>query len=311
VVLFDLSASAKLEVSGPDARASLDRLSAHALGGGLSSGLWLNERGRIHAAVSILPIARQGNSALIVSAAGSERLHAQWIRRHAEALQVRDVTSARAVFLLTGSKALAVLAATGVRDAAGGGVVEAEVGYAPALVAATAGYPAPAWLLVLPTEFAAHAVEAIEIASDGALRRGGANALEALRIAAGVPAWPNELADTVTPFEAGQGGNVDWTRDFVGREALQHERGKPLTTRLVHVAMREDRHALYGQEGVLRDGASVGLTTSGAWSFEHGVPVALGYVSDPAGIDDDWFAKGEFALDLPGEVAPAHCRPVG
>jgi glycine cleavage system aminomethyltransferase T len=115
----------------------------------------------------------------------------------------------------------------------------------------------------------------------------------------------------VTPFEAGQGGNVNWNRDFVGREALQHERGKPLTTRLVQVAMREDRHALYGQEGILRDGASVGLTTSGAWSFEHGVPVALGYVSDPAGINHDWFAKGEFSLDIPGEVAPARCMPVG
>ena len=311
VVLFDLSAGAKLEVSGPSAQASLDRLSAHALDDGLSNGLWLNERGRIHACVSVLPIKGHADRAMIVSTAGSERLHTQWIRRHAGALQVRNVTSAHAVFLLAGPKALAVLAATGVRDAAGRDVVEVEVGYAPALVAATAGYPAQAWLLVVPTEFAAHAVEAIEIASDGALRHGGANALEALRVAGATPAWPNELADTVTPFEAGQGANVDWNRDFIGREALQHERSQPLTTRLVQVAMREDRHALYGQEGILRDGASVGLTTSGAWSLEHGVPVALGYVSDPAGINDDWFAKGEFALDIPGAVAPARCVPVG
>jgi 4-methylaminobutanoate oxidase (formaldehyde-forming) len=311
LVLFDLSASAKLEVSGAGAYAVLDRLSAHALGGGLSTGLWLNERGRIHASVSVLPLKAEGDAVLVISSAGSERLHAQWIRGHAAALHVRNVTSAHAVFLLIGPQALATLAATGVRAAANGEVAQAEIGYAPATIAAVPGYPAEAWLLVVPTEFAAHAVEAIETASGGALRLGGANALEAVRVAAGAPAWPNELADTVTPFEAGQGADIDWNRDFVGRDVLQGERGKQLTTRLVRVAMQEDRHALYGQEGILRDGASIGLTTSGAWSLPDRVPVALGYVSDPSGIDESWFASGSFALDIPGGAAAARCTPVG
>jgi 4-methylaminobutanoate oxidase (formaldehyde-forming) len=79
---------------------------------------------------------------------------------------------------------------------------------------------------------------------------------------------------------------------------------------LVRLVLQNDAGALYGQEGILRNGASVGLTSSGAWSHNAGAPIALGYVTDAAGIDDRWFAEGVFTLDVPGGAAPVRCLPV-
>src|SRR5690606_8993990 len=110
--------------------------------------------------------------------------------------------------------------------------------------------------------FAAHAYEALQAA--GTVSLAGAYAMDALRVSAGHPAWPSELGDTVTPHEAG----------LVGSSA-----GKR-TTALVRIVLKNDEGALYGQEGILCEGKSIGLTTSGAWCRKRNVPVALGYVSN-------------------------------
>jgi glycine/D-amino acid oxidase-like deaminating enzyme/glycine cleavage system aminomethyltransferase T len=311
VLLFDLSANAKLKISGPGSSALLDRLSASAGMNGLSDQLWLTERGRIRAMVSVLKIAEE--QMLVLSSPGSERLHAQWIGRHAagsDKAAVREVTSAYAAFLLLGPKSAAVLSAAGAGLDDGIPIAQTEIGYAPAFIAQTAIGEASGWLIVVPTEFALHAMEALEAANGGALGLGGLYAREALRIGSGSPAWPHELGDTVTPLEAGLEAKIDWQKpDFVGRAAIVEEReASRLRTRLVRIALDGDRGALYGQEGILRDGRSVGLTTSGAWCPHAGVPVALGYVTGD--VDEDWFAKGRFEIDMPGKPVAARCRPV-
>lgn len=311
LAVFDLSANAKIEVEGSQAVAALDRMAAGPWQEGLSTALWLTEQGTIRAAVSTLPLS--ADRVLVLSTPGSERLHAQWICRHAgEGVSARDITSAHATLLVIGPKAEAVLASAGAMRLEQA-TTRTEIGYAPALVARAEGYGADAWLLLLPSEFAAHAFEAIEAAAGERLTLGGVYALEALRVAAAVPAWPNELGDTITSLQAGLAGAIDWTKPgFVGHEAVSTERaaGAP-KARLVAVTLQQDVLALYGQEGILRDGRPVGLTSSGAWSDVDGVPVALGYVADEAGIDENWFAGATFTLDIPGGAVPARCRPVG
>ncbi|WP_137391961.1 FAD-dependent oxidoreductase [Rhodoligotrophos defluvii] len=311
LALFDLSAAAKIEVSGAGAFTLMDRLSASPRGRGLWQALWLNERGRIHASVAVLPL--EGTRSLVISAPGSERLHGAWMKRYlrsGEEVILRDASSAHAIFLLSGPRASSVLAEAGARNL-DHPVARIEIGYAPAIAARVEGYLPGAWLLVLPAEFAAHAFEALQAAAGGSVRLAGANALEALRIRAASPAWPSELSDTVTPREAGVEHLIDWNEaDFIGREQALRDQDTTLRSRLVRVAMLEDHSALYGQEGILRNGQPVGLTTSGAWSATDGVPVALGYVSDLDGIDDGWFAGSSFELDIPGGPVPARCTPV-
>lgn len=312
VVLFDISAGAKLEVSGRDAAPALARLSASRPVEGLAPALWLTESGMVRAEVSTLKLGE--NSQLVLSTPGSERLHSQWIRSHAtsEDVTVRDVTAGYAAFLLVGPAAGKLLVAAGARGLDDVQWAKAEIGYAPAIVARTNRYGQAGWMVLVSVEFAAHAFEALEVAAGGRLVLGGAYTLEALRVDAAVPAWPNDLGDTVTPLQAGLTGNIEWDRlDFVGREPAVAERAAgPASTRLVRVALKGDTHALYGQEGILRNGVSVGLTSSGAWSHRNGVPVALGYVSSDAPLDDAWFTDAIFELDIPGGPAVARCEPV-
>lgn len=313
LVLFDLSADAKLEIAGKDAAAALALLAATPSPETLATALWLTERGTIEAAPVILPWAE--DRFLLLSPPGSERLHARWIARHArqsDALHVREVTAGYAAFLLAGPKARDILIAAGARGLSAERPTETEIGYAPAILARSAEAGSEAWLILVSSEFAAHLVETLERAAASPLRLGGAYALEARRIDAGRPAWPSELGDTVTPLAAGLAAAVDWEKpDFLGREALLATRAEGRSrSRLVKITMREDRLALYGQEVILRDGKPVGLTTSGCWSHKAKVPVALGYVSDEAGISDAFVETGAFALDLPGGAVTASCELV-
>jgi len=308
LVLFDLSANAKLEVEGAGARPTLDMLSASGLGDGLSRGLWLTERGGIRATISQLPL--DGGRFLVMSGPGTERLHQSWLKNHAAgAIAVREATASHALFLFKGPSARKVLEAAGATGLDGAAPAVTEIGYAPVRIAAVGSQT---WLAIIPNEFAVHAFESLEAARGAPIPLGGSYALDALRLAAASPAWPDDLADTVTPFQAGVAGWVDWNKGaFVGRDALLSARNETRPkTRLVHLTLSADQGFLYGQEGILRNGKSVGLTTSGAWSHVAGMPVALGYVTDDMGVDEAWCAGGDFALDVPGGAVPALCRIV-
>ncbi|MBE2276209.1 MAG: FAD-dependent oxidoreductase [Rhodobacteraceae bacterium] len=290
-VLFDLSADAKLRITGTEAVAALHRLSGQgAAPPGLANALWLTENGKIEAAVRILTVNER--DAYVLSAPGSERLHRKWlIARGIAAQAIQTVTSAHALFLLLGPRVAGCLAAAGAGDAVAT-MRAAEIGYAPAILAPVTVGGAAGVLALLDSEFAAHAAETLHAA--GLVRRGGISALEALRISAGEPAWPAELGDTVTPQQAGLA------------------RGDtPSTTALVAIALATDSGALYGAEGILCNGRPVGLTSSGAWCHRRGVPVALGFVSNAAGVGVEWLDGSPFEIDMPDGPVRASLRLIG
>lgn len=313
LVLFDLSAGAKLEVAGHDAGAVLARLSA-TRGGGVDAALWLTDAGRIESRLTAMRLS--DGTFLLLSIPGSERRHGSWIDRDiraGEQVAVREATSVYAVLLLAGPDAGSVLAAAGARGLAVPSPSRTEIGYAPAYVIAWNDLGCQGWLVVVPSEFAGHVVESLETACGGKIRLGGEYALESLRIAAGRPAWPKDLDDTVTPLEAGLGAEIAWeSLEFIGRDAIMKARETgSLTTRLAHFTLRKDRLALYGQECILRGGKPVGLTTSAGWALQPAAPMALGYVSDPSGIGAAWLDEADIAIDVAGEIVPADATLVG
>jgi 4-methylaminobutanoate oxidase (formaldehyde-forming) len=253
--------------------------------------IWKNEAGRVRSAVSILLLSSE--EAIVLSSAGSERLHSQWLEGQGIAASaIRIVTSAYARFLLLGPQADARL--NGAEAALCEGQLQsAEIGYAPVMLVKTSLGVARGWDVLVSTEFALHAYEALQ--SAGPIKLAGAYATDALRISAGHPAWPSELGDTVTPREAGLVGTSGGKR----------------TTALVQIALKDDAGALYGQEGILCDGKSIGLTTSGAWCRKRKVPVALGYVSNAGGVDAAWIKASRFEIDRPGGPAAADVTLIG
>ena len=74
--------------------------------------------------------------------------------------------------------------------------------------------------------------------------------------------------------------------------------------------MLEDPAALpWGDEPILRDGRVVGAVTSAAFGHTLGRAVAMGYVREPAGVDERYIETGAFALDIGGERVPARGEP--
>ena len=84
VGLFDMSFMAKFTVTGPDAGALLDRLSANAVDGEpgrITYTQWLNEHGRIEADVTVTK--RAEDDFLVVASDTAHRHVLTWLRRHA------------------------------------------------------------------------------------------------------------------------------------------------------------------------------------------------------------------------------------
>ncbi len=272
-VLFDLSGLAKIDLSGPDSAAALADLSSQAPKAGLSRAIWPTSKGTIEAAVTIAPMGQWHY--LILSEPGAERRHLHWIGKRVQPgrnVSVTEVTPGLAVLLLIGPDSAKIIGAAEEGDL--------HIGYAPCRVLRCDHYGIDAWLVVTSTEFAGHVAESLD--RSGKLIPGGHYALEALRVRAGVPAWPRDLDD----------------------QAPARETTK---TKLVRVSMASAEVPLYGNEGILRDGKTVGQTTSGHWGPFNGKPEALGFISSEGGIDKGWIETGRFEIDAPGGPYPAKC----
>lgn len=113
---------------------------------------------------------------------------------------------------------------------------------------------------------------------DERVRPAGLGARDLLRLEMGYSLYGNDLDESTTPLEAGLGRFVDFSREFVGREALVRQREQGL--RRLRAAFRVDsrRAPRHGYE-ILVQGMSVGTVTSGAFSPVLECGIGMGYVT--------------------------------
>jgi len=116
---------------------------------------------------------------------------------------------------------------------------------------------------------------------DAGARPAGLFAQTSMRVEKGFAAAGHELDSDTTPLDAGLAWAVDWAGDggdFIGREALLRRRDQGRDgeqTRLVTLVL-DDRDAVpLGNEPVRAGGAIIGETTSAAFGYRIGRPVAL------------------------------------
>ena len=113
---------------------------------------------------------------------------------------------------------------------------------------------------------------------DGRVKPAGLGARDLLRLEMGYSLYGSDLDETTTPLEAGLERFVDFSRDFVGREALLRQQSEGL--RRVKAAFRVDsrRSPRHGY-GIFRQGEQVGTVTSGAFSPMLGCGIGMGFVT--------------------------------
>ena len=317
VAVFDQTSFAKLRVQGADAEAVLQRLCANDVavppGHIVYTGM-LNEQGGYESDLTVTRLA--ADAYLVVTGSAQSTRDLDWIRRHLPAgarVKVTDVTDAWAVLGVMGPRSRELLGRASGADLGSAAFpfgASREIAIGPTTVRASRiTYVGElGWELYVPVAEAPGVYDVLqEHGRDLGLRDAGYYAMDSLRCEKAYRAWGREVTTEDTPWEAGLGFAVrlDKAVPFIGREALVSRRTQPLTKRLL-IFVLEDPDALpWGDEPILRDGRVVGVVTSAAFGHTLGRAVAMGYVREPAGVDEAYIAGGAFALDVGGARVPA------
>ena len=280
--VFDQSSFGKIRVAGRDAEAFLDRVCTNDMSrapGRAVYTLMLNERGGVES--DLIALRLDGDEYRLYVGTAAIRRDLAWLRRQlaaGEKVILDDETEARAVLALTGPEA------TRVAQAVGAGELNA-LGYFRHCEVRIAGVHVrgvrlsfvgeAGWEITCPSDGADTVYQALH--SAGA-RPCGTLAQTSMRIEKRFLAYGHDLDTDVTPLEAGLGFAMRWDKDFVGRAALRRRRDRPPRQRIATVVLDDTEAVPLGSEPVRLGDRIIGKTTSAAFGYRVGKPVALAMV---------------------------------
>ncbi len=309
VGVADLTAFAKFEVTGPDAAALLDRLSANTLPapGRIRLSHFLTELGGIESETTITCL---GPGHYYLNSAIVAQQHDQdWLRWHAlpgEDVTVTDVTDHTGLLAVAGPKSRDLLAKLTGADLGNGAfrwltAREIDVVGVPVRALRVSYVGELGWELHHPLDRTAELYAAIEEAGDGlGLVDFGSYAMNVMRVEKAYKAWGVELTTEITPIEARIERFVDFTKDFIGKGATLARRDGDLAWVLVYCEVDAADADCRGNEPVWHGDRMIGLTTSGAWGHTVGKSLAFAYVAP------EFEAPGStFDVQILGERRPA------
>ena len=308
VGILDLSGFAKYDLSGPDARALLDRLCANRAPapGRIALAHFLSQGGRIAGECTVACLAEDHFYLLSAAAAELRDLdHLQQGRRADEQVQVANLSDRRGVLALAGPRSRELLSE--LTDA------PLDSGAFPWLSAreiAVAGLPVRALRVSYVGELGWElhpAMEHLEALHDALWKAGqafgiahfGLYAVNSLRMEKAYRAWGTELTNEVTLNDAGMGRFLKRDKgDFVGRAASLAQRRR--TLQLVYFELDARDSDVRGGEPIYIGDQCVGVTTSGDYGHWVGKSLGFGYVHPRHGSPGT-----ALDIDLLGERRPA------
>jgi 4-methylaminobutanoate oxidase (formaldehyde-forming) len=204
-----------------------------------------------------------------------------WLRSHlneGERVTLTDETEELAVLGLMGPEAARVAAGLG------GGAL-GDIGYFRHAEAELAGVPVRAARLSYVGEAgwemtcrAADAGRLYDAMAEAGARPAGVFAQTSMRIEKRFLAMGHDLDSDLTPLEAGLDFAVAWDTDFLGREALLKRREQGVKSRLVTIVLDDEGAVPLGNEPVYLDGTIAGQTSSAAFGYRIGRPLALALI---------------------------------
>ncbi len=308
VALIDQTSFSKFEIEGPGATAALERISANRIDGVPGRCIYttmLNAKGGVEAEVTLLHLAPE--RFLMISGSAFGVRDSSWVRRNLPAngsVSLRDVTSAWAVLNICGPNSRAVLQSLSDNDLSNEAfpflaVRDIEVGHVP-VRAVRVGYVGElGYELHIPTEYAPGLYEALKAAGAAhGIRDVGYRAIETCRLEKGYVYWSAEIGPDYDPLSAGLENTVDFSKDFIGRAALEAVRAKRSARRLCTLTV-EGFAPFHGGETIMKDGRVVGQTAS--CGFGHTVGKTIAFAWLPANVD----GEQTFDIEAFGVTYPA------
>ena len=316
VAIFDQTSFAKFLVEGPASETVLQEVCAGDVDVPLGRAVytqWLNPRGGIEADLTVTRLAE--DKYIVVTGAANATRDFAWLKRHIgdRFAIATDVTSGVCMLGLMGPKSRDLLNTVCKVDLSNNGFPfltsqEVEIGYARVRAQRITYVGELGWELYMPTEFAAHVYETlVEAGRPLNLRPAGYHAMDSLRCEKGYRHWGHDITSIDTPVEAGLGFAVSWDKeiDFIGRAAVEAQRGKPLQKRMVLFKLLDAKPMMYHDEPIYRDDKRVGAISSAAYGHTLGASVGMGYVEYLGGVGKDYLESGFFEIDIAGQRIPA------
>ncbi len=318
VALFDESSFAKFEINGKDAEKTLRFLCAGDVAkppGRLTYTQMLNARGGVECDLTVARLAF--DRFLLITGTGFRTHDAAWISDHIRSrddVRLIDVTEQRATLAVMGPRSrdlLASISADPLSNAAFpfGCARSITIAGRSALALRVTYVGELGWELHMDNADAGAIFDAAMQAGERfGVGLAGYRAIESLRLEKAYRAWGADITANDTPLEAGLGFAVDMKteRAFIGRDALEAQRGKPLKKRLANFICEDEDVVLIGRETILREGEAVGYLTSGGYGYSLRRPIGMGYIRRPAGVSDDWMKSANYELVVAEKRKP--CR---
>ena len=135
---------------------------------------------------------------------------------------------------------------------------------------------------------------------DGVAKPAGLGCRDTLRLEMGYPLYGHELDINHTPIAACLDKFVDFSKDFIGKEALLRQRKSGPKERLV-CFKASSRRAPRNGFAIFKDGKQVGMVTSGSFSPSLSVGIGMGYVSGDNQVGTELIIK-DANIEIPVEI---------
>ena len=275
----------KYRVTGPNARAWLDRIMAGRVPapGRVSLTPMLSAKGRLIGDFTISCLSE--TEFQLTASYGSQAYHYRWFQQHEEdGVTIENISDKRTGFQIAGPKARDVLSActrSDISDMRFLDVRRMVVGMVNCIVQRVS-YTADLGYEIYCDPMDQRALWSVlwEAGQAHGMVPFGMRAMMSLRLDKFFGSWLSEFSPDYTPAETGLDRFIAWKKnaDFIGRAAAEAERAKGPARRLAAFVVDADDADVQGYEPIWLDGKVQGFCTSGGYSHHAGKSVAQGFV---------------------------------
>lgn len=135
---------------------------------------------------------------------------------------------------------------------------------------------------------------------DNRVSPAGLGARDTLRLEMSYPLYGQDLDSSRTALEAGLEKFIDFSKDFIGRQALLEKQKSGVKEHLIYFQADSRRSPRHGF-AIINSGRQIGVVTSGSFSPSLGVGIGMGYVTGNYDIGAQLVVKQE-ATEIPVQV---------
>lgn len=300
VGMMEVTGFSKFRVTGPGARAWLDRIMACKVPnpGRMTLAPMLKEDGKLIGDLSLACL-KEGDF-FIAGSGMAEIYYMRWFEKHLPddgSVMLESVGLGLCGLSIAGPNARKVLEQLTFDDVSSDGfrfmaVREMELGYAPCIVGRVSFTGDLGYEIWMKPEYQRHVFEKImEAGAAHDIKLFGLRALNAMRLEKNFGGWAREYRPLYGPLEAGLDRFVAYEKpaDFIGKSGALAERETGGSVRLKTFRVDAKDADVIGDEPIWLNGEVVGWVTSGGFAHNSDASMAMGYVpKEHAGAEGGW-----------------------